>query len=47
MGVDGDLASGTVRLSLGWSSTEADVARAVAGREKAVSQAAGRPVRAA
>ena len=47
MGVDGDLASGTVRLSLGWSSTEADVARTVAALQQAVSQAGGRPVRAA
>lgn len=47
MGVDGDLASGTVRLSLGWSSTEEDVARVVDALQKAVPQTGGRPVRAA
>lgn len=47
MGVDGELASGTVRLSLGWSSTEEDVARAVDALAKAVPQTGGRPVRAA
>jgi cysteine desulfurase len=43
MGVPGDLARGALRLSLGWSSTEADVDRAVAAVAGAVARLQGVP----
>mgnify|MGYP000938546373 FL=1 len=47
MGVEGELARGAVRLSLGWSSSAGEVDRALAALEKAVAQVRGRPSQAA
>ncbi|MEP9376313.1 cysteine desulfurase family protein [Aquabacter sp. CN5-332] len=47
MGYAGDAASGAIRLSLGWSSSEEDVDLALAALGRAVPQLQNRPVRAA
>ncbi|MFG1429579.1 cysteine desulfurase family protein [Xanthobacter sp. V2C-8] len=47
MGLDAERAAGAIRLSLGWSSGEEDVDRAVAALQKVVPQVRGRSSRAA
>ncbi len=47
MGLDSDLASGAIRLSLGWSSTQQDVDMALAALRRVVPQVRSRSLRAA
>ncbi len=47
MGLESELASGAIRLSLGWSSTQQDVDTALAALRRAVPQVRSRSLRAA